>query len=34
MANLVVPTPIAIMIRAAARNTGLTMNPTESGAVE
>jgi hypothetical protein len=34
MANLVVPTPMAIMIKAVARNTGLTINLTESGAVE
>lgn len=34
MANLVIPSPIAIMIKAVARNTGLTINLIESGAVE
>ena len=34
MANLVIPTPIAVMIRAVARNIGLTINLTESGAAE
>ena len=34
MANLVVPTPIAIISRVEARNVGLTTNRIESGAVE